>query len=603
MSTLTNSGAGGVINSEEESNDTGSWTVKESKKRRISESPPKQQRSSQSANGRDRQRNKTNNSRRNSNAETNVLNRLYGLGEEGYILHCVLEDDVKNPGDDKDPRPESPRLSDQSLPMLDTLLHQALGVAGNEERVMKINKFKKKDEKKFKINVTLFSEAHLRTLLSLRKIGVYPIKASENFQKNCIQGTFQDYKEFFKDVTEADILAYIQRKGETGVCKVARLGKGSTISVWFRGQTLPKMIDLGVATFNIRPFENKPRRCAKCQSYDHLKYSCSNKYRCFKCAHEYENEDDHDPKDCKEPSKCIHCAKTHTTGFWKCEVEKKELAWLKISSERKIPLKEAKKRFPDGMVAPFSVAAGSPFVTPILQTSFGSPSTGSSSNQANPAVSDNHLSELQKQNSQIVNMFTTLLHAVSSSPDDSAPSSTPTHNDAFSALQQQVNSLAARVDASEKENHNLKQYVAKQNKVIGQQKEILKLQEKALADISSPNRDLYHANIELIKQMETLKEENNKLRHIINVKEAGTNPLASASHNIQPLTTGQPPPPTPNHQPSPDMTSQKPPPPQPNNTSPKPPPLPPDPLNSPDTSPSIEISQSNVVKSDSSPHT
>ena len=232
----------------------------------------------------------TKKTKRNSQAEVIVLNKLYGAGECNYNLYCCIEDD----------KDAEKKFSAQPLRVMDLHIQKLLDIysdANQRAEGISLNKFKRGNSDSYTIEVKVTSEKHLKKLLELKVICGCKVKVTENYGKNGVKGTIRDFRSEFEGEDKEDILKYFQSRGVKDITEVERLGKSQTICLTFRGQTLPKAVDVGIKSFPVRKYIPKPRRCFKCQSYDHPRSRCKSEvFKCFNCAKEYSSEEEHSPK-------------------------------------------------------------------------------------------------------------------------------------------------------------------------------------------------------------------------------------------------------------------------------------------------------------------
>ena len=450
---------------------------------------------------------------RHAGAANAALNKLHGLGDRAYDLYCYINDDVTAVTAGKDLR-----FSLQPLRIAEALLHIDLGIHSEtkEQAGIKINKFKKnKDDKFFTVEVKVSNEDQLKKLLSLSTIGNFKVKCSENLNKNCIRGTFRDFKDEFEDETDKDILDYFKTKGVADIMKVERLGKSKTITVSFRGQDLPTKIELGVKHFDLEPFIDKPRRCFRCNSYEHSKFTCRNDYSCYRCGLQYKTAEEHTPKDCKEVPNCVHCKLEHMTGNGKCEVEKKEMKWKKLMVEMGITRRDAKIRYPSGEREPFSVVASKspPFSLPLNFAS--QPVFSESSTDVRPASGDQDvISSLLQQNREILTRFNRVEAFIDrvkkDIPADNEEKPVSQDDNGMAELKAQFAELSRKQkitdatvfrlqnDIAKKDEtiRELEETVNKQNRTIAAQKATLESCD-VLAAASDAQKELFDSNVKL----------------------------------------------------------------------------------------------------------
>ena len=505
------------------SSDEGNNVTEGTKRKKVSpvrDSNKTQAKSSSTLNGNRSKRLRPN---RNSAAERIVMDRLFGGDGSASKFYILIVDD--------DP---TEKFSAQPISMRELLIQQVLNIDPREHRyddMFKMFKFKKRSSEHYTVEVCFESETHISKVLKLNKIGDFKVKISENLSKNCVKGTFRDFKDDFEGLADDAILEYMGRHGVKNLTEVKRLGKSKTISVSFRGQVLPTEINLQVLqTIKLRKFIPKPPRCFKCQSYDHSTFGCRNNRICYRCGIEFSNEE-HIPKDCTLKANCCHCNKEHMAGSRDCEKEKLEMKWQQIMSDKGLSRREVKDQFPDGKVRSFADSLGKPGTDHL-------PIDSRRDTIASlPQYKQGSSEHLERQNAELQRRVNNLEEALkaksqvnqSPKPANTAESSKDEPLDEtlaskYEKQQKQIDFLLQKQAVSEKKFSDLYVELEKKDKVINDQISVIeslntvinsqKVKLEALAE--STSRDLYDSNTTLVSTNQKLEAERKQLSEQFN---------------------------------------------------------------------------------------
>ena len=468
-----------------------------------------------------------------SNIELDIQQSFYEKFVKPNELCCLIEN-----GDSAD---KEKLFSQQPLRLLEVLITQALDIsptANNNGDIFKINKFKKARSKSFTTEIKLYTEEHLSKLLSLNKIGDFDVKVTENFNRNCAKGTIYDSTGCFEGETDNFILEYVHGKGYENIVEAKRLGESKVISLTFRGQSPPKEIDLKVKSFPVRPYNRRPSRCYKCQSYSHTRSRCKSEvFRCYNCALSYSSESDHTPKDCAGSSVdkcCVHCKDKHMTGFKFCPIEKLEVKFQQIMSDFKISRREAQLRYPDGEVKPYSIIASQ---STVISNPPSEMNTTSPQFQSELASRDNNqsinLSLLLSQNKDILERLEKVDNYISNNAiplkqvdiDERESVDLKNLKEVIDTQARNMDQLTERMNSSDKKIEVLEATVAEKDEVIASQSsEIeqlkstitqLKLKNTSVAPSITPDEKF----LELDRRNKKLEEDHIKyINEIVNLK-------------------------------------------------------------------------------------
>ena len=123
-------------------------------------------------------------------------------------------------------------------------------------------------------------------------------------------------------------------------------------------ESIPNHVTIDYCRYNIRPFEERPTRCFKCQRFGHTIKNCKmNGDKCDKCG------ENHNSRDCKIDIrkesinvKCANCGQNHPAFSKRCERYKLAVEVKKVQVDKKISyskaLREVKKHESVGATVP-----------------------------------------------------------------------------------------------------------------------------------------------------------------------------------------------------------------------------------------------------------
>ena len=99
-----------------------------------------------------------------------------------------------------------------------------------------------------------------------------------------------------------------------------RFGQSETVRLTFKNKltmnfAMSNGIKLGYDFFRVTKYKEAPRRCFRCQSYDHLIENCKNSPRCSRCAGPHTSNKD---TPCNEDPKCVSCEGSHVCFSLTC---------------------------------------------------------------------------------------------------------------------------------------------------------------------------------------------------------------------------------------------------------------------------------------------
>ena len=163
------------------------------------------------------------------------------------------------------------------------------------------------------ILIKLSSRDQLSRINTIKHLKQYPAVVHEHHTLNYIQGTF--YSEGLANHETAEVLEMLKPQG---VIRLSRMKKRGVFLnryiVTFKGNFLPKRIDLQYIAPTIQPYIPLPMRCYRCQRLGHTKQRCRRETdACGNCC-----EEGHTSGDCSNSPNCINCGGPHSPASTSC---------------------------------------------------------------------------------------------------------------------------------------------------------------------------------------------------------------------------------------------------------------------------------------------
>lgn len=199
------------------------------------------------------------------------------------------------------------------------------------------------------VTIVTDSKEQAEKLLTVNQIGPCKVRIEKDQRKNTVSGVLFDAGNYFKFMTEEDIMLSLMSEG---VIKVTKIGKEASRSyrILFDRLKIPDRVKLlgENRSFPITEYIPPPLRCYKCQRYDHASSTCRKEvYTCQRCGGPHQNKTYVQGKivgECRLPQKCIHCAQEHDAGFFRCPIQLKYVQVNRLMVNQKLSRFEAKSR-------------------------------------------------------------------------------------------------------------------------------------------------------------------------------------------------------------------------------------------------------------------
>ena len=232
----------------------------------------------------------------------------------------------------------------------------------------------------------------IKQITNLTNINVI---VQEHSTLNYTKGTIRCTR--FVDVSEDILIEELNQYKVTEVYKIKRkqqneLINTGTMILTFDRCTLPSNIKIGWKSYEVREYIPAPRRCFKCQGFNHSSKAChAAQAICVNCG-----ELEHG-KECRSPPHCVNCEEAHPASDRNCFYYKMEGEILSTKTKEKVSYGEAKRIVNKRFVKPAtSYAQALKANTTIIQDSNKTlPHYANKSN--NPIANDSQLLKAQQE--------------------------------------------------------------------------------------------------------------------------------------------------------------------------------------------------------------
>ena len=161
-----------------------------------------------------------------------------------------------------------------------------------------------------------------------------PVEISEHKTMNSCKGVITT--DVVDDLTDEQILDELKTTGQ-GVKEVNRImtmkdGQRSptrTLIITFDGSKIPETLFVAYMKLKVRLYIPNPRRCYKCQLFDHTQNFCTSEAACDNCG-----QSGHEKRDCPNPSSCANCGEAHCASSKDCShwIFRKQVLTYKVEN-------------------------------------------------------------------------------------------------------------------------------------------------------------------------------------------------------------------------------------------------------------------------------
>ena len=297
--------------------------------------------------------------------------------------------------------------------------NQQLKETLNGERAKKVNELKDGS-----LLVEVSSEEQSRLILNLRSLDGIAVTITKHNSLNQIKGSIYFRNKY--NYTKEQIIEELSEYNVTDVYNITRKANDVTIPtnifiLTFDSNHLPEEVYIGWKACDVREYIPRPRRCFKCQGFQHSSTTCRSEVSyCVNCG-----QQSHDTP-CNGPPNCRNCNEAHQASSKECFYYKLALEIITLQTRNKLTYHEARKKALSTLIGPNRsyasiVASGtshnivqrhevtktsgaSNFIQPTSNTPkniIANPTTHhhESRKLVSPESQENHLSTTQSQNS------------------------------------------------------------------------------------------------------------------------------------------------------------------------------------------------------------
>ena len=173
------------------------------------------------------------------------------------------------------------------------------------------------------VEFTEASSSGLDSLLPITSIGQYAVHCYRP-AKDIGQVSWGVVGPIHQDVDLDEMLSSIVCEGFT-VLHVSRLprfisGKRETsraVKIGFAGKSLPKRLKVAFMAYDVRPYEEPPLRCYRCQRHGHMASGCTAAVRCLVCGGPH-----HKDSCSADTPQCPNCRGSHVASSRECHLNR-----------------------------------------------------------------------------------------------------------------------------------------------------------------------------------------------------------------------------------------------------------------------------------------
>lgn len=113
-----------------------------------------------------------------------------------------------------------------------------------------------------------------------------------------------------------------------------------TVVLTFKSQTIPRRVQLGYLSFQVKPYIRPPLRCFNCQRYGHVAAVCRGRRKCGRCGA------DHSYGECEPQASlcCPNCGEEHSAAYKGCRQYVKAVEVQRVRTNQRVSYAEALRR-------------------------------------------------------------------------------------------------------------------------------------------------------------------------------------------------------------------------------------------------------------------
>jgi len=193
----------------------------------------------------------------------------------------------------------------------------------------------------------------------LRGLDGTDVAITEHGSLNFTKGTIRSRR--YVDVADDRLMEQLRTQDVTEIYRMKKKINNEfvhtgTIVLTFDRYTLPDTVKIGWNVFEVREYIPLPRRCFKCQGYNHSRLAChAIQIVCGNCGNT-----GHEETGCTRSTKCVNCEGDHKASSHACPQYQFEKEVLAVQTRQKIGYGEAKRNVLKRYVRPGDISQTQP---------------------------------------------------------------------------------------------------------------------------------------------------------------------------------------------------------------------------------------------------
>ena len=238
-------------------------------------------------------------------------------------------------------------------PMNDINLWKSVDtIAANKELVKYIKGIPRKvsELKNGSLLIEVATKDQANKIKQIKRLNNVNVTVIPHSTLNYTKGTIRCKR--FIDIPEETLIEEMKEENVIDIYKVKRKEQNELVStgtmiLTFDRCTLPTHINIGWKRYEVREYVPLPRRCYKCQGFNHSSRVChASEAICVNCG-----EPQHG-KECHSPPHCFNCDEAHPASDKSCFYYKLEIEILSTKTKEKLSYGEAKRNVLKRFVKP-----------------------------------------------------------------------------------------------------------------------------------------------------------------------------------------------------------------------------------------------------------
>lgn len=198
--------------------------------------------------------------------------------------------------------------------------------------------------------IEVASEKQTEQLRNLKQLDDIPVSVKEHPYLNQVKGTI--YYRNRCNYSEKEILEELDQFKVTNVYRTNKKVNYETIPnniyiLTFNCNTLPEEISIGWNKCRVRQYVPRPRRCFKCQGFQHSSKNCRREIgSCVNCGQEEHGTS------CDRPPSCRNCNEPHPASSKNCFYYKLSEEIISLQTKEKMNYRDARQKALQYMTKP-----------------------------------------------------------------------------------------------------------------------------------------------------------------------------------------------------------------------------------------------------------